>query len=199
MYIAYTILINNVCMLLQLLQECILQLTLRTSTHNSTIIKLPPMPIELQVITSVFFRDKVYVTGIATDHVPKSRRVQVYSTVNNAWSTLPESNYNAPIAIVNDYITLVGGRDAKTDKPTNILSTWFEEEGEWRQIHPSMPTRRLASRAYHHMHGNLLLVTGGAEISTEEENGAVTNKVHVYNFNTRKWTAPQPLQLPKPL
>ena len=197
MCIAYTILINNACMLLQLLQECVLQPTLRTSTHNSTIIKLPSVPIGLQVITSVFLHDKVYITGIATDHVLKSRRVQVYSTEDNAWSTLPESNYNAPIAIVNGHITLVGGRDAKTDKPTNILSTWFEEEGEWRQIHPSMPTRRIASRAYHH--GNLLLVTGGAEISTEEENGAVTNKVHIYNFNTMKWTTSQPLQLPKPL
>ena len=117
------------------------------------------MPIELQVITSdsVFLHDKVYVTGIATDHVPNSRRVQVYSTEDNAWSTLPESNYNAPIAIVNGHITLVGGRDAKTDKLTNILSTWFEEEGEWRQILPSMPSGRISSRAYHH--GNRLLAS----------------------------------------
>ena len=121
----------------------------------------------------------------------------MYSAEDNAWSTLPESNYNAPIAIVNGHISLIGGRDAKTDKLTNILSTWFEEEGEWGQILPSMPSGQISSRAYHH--GNLLFVTGGAEINAEEEKGAVTNKVHVYNFSAMKWTTPQPLQLQKPL
>ena len=155
------------------------------------------MPVELQVITSVFHNNKVYITGISTDHVPESRRVHVYSLEGNTWSTLPESNYNAPIAIINDHITLIGGRDAKTNVLTNIMSTWCEEEGEWRQILPLMPTKRIASRAY--QHGNLVLVTGGAEAVAEGEKGNVTDKVHVFNLSTMKWTTPQSLQLPRGL
>ena len=155
------------------------------------------MPVELQVITSVFHNNKVYITGISTDHVPESRRVQMYSLEGNTWSTLPESNYNAPIAIINDHITLIGGRDAKTNALTNVMSSWCEEEGEWRQILPLMPTKRIAGRAY--QHGNLLLVTGGAEAVTEREKGNVTDRVHVFNFSTMKWTTPQSLQLPRGL
>ena len=173
------------------------QATLRTCTHKSTIIKLPPMPVELQVLTSVFHNNKVYITGISTDHVPESRRVHVYSLEGNTWSTLPESNYNAPIAIINDHITLIGGRDAKTNVLTNIMSKWCEEEGEWRKIFPVMPTKRIASRAY--QHGNLVLVTGGAEAVTEGEKGNVTDKVHVLNLSTKTWTTPQSLQLPRGL
>ena len=101
--------------------------------------------------------------------------------------------YNAPIAIINDHITLIGGRDAKTNVLTNIMSTWCEEEGEWRQILRLMPTKLRAGRAY--QYGNLLLVTGGG---TGEED-KVTDKVHVFNFSTMKWTTPQSLQLPRGL
>ena len=151
------------------------------------------MPVELQVITSVFHNNKVYITGISIDDVPESRRVHVYSLEGNTWSTLPESNYNAPIAIINDHITLIGGRDAKTNVLTNIMSSWCEKEGEWRQMLPLMPSELRAGRAY--QYGNLLLVTGGG---TGEED-KVTDKVHVFNFSTMKWTTPQSLQLPRGL
>ena len=151
------------------------------------------MPVKLQVITSVFHNNKVYITGISEEDVPESRRVHVYSLEGNTWSTLPESNYNAPIAIINDHITLIGGRDAKTNVLTNIMSSWCEEEGEWRQILRLMPTKLRAGRAY--QYGNLLLVTGGG---TGEED-KVTDKVHVFNFSTMKWTTPQSLQLPRGL
>lgn len=154
------------------------------------------MPVKLQVITSVFHHNKVYITGISTDDVPESRRVHVYSLAGNTWSTLPESNYNAPIAIINDRITLIGGRDAKTNVLTDIMSSWCEEEGEWRQI-LRLPTKRIAGRAY--QHGSLLLVTGGAEAVAEGGKGNVTDKVHVFNFSTMKWTTPQSLQLPRGL
>ena len=151
------------------------------------------MPVKLQVITSVFHNNKVYITGISEEDVPESRRVHVYSLEGNTWSTLPESNYNAPIAIINDHITLIGGRDAKTNALTNIMSSWCEEEGEWRQMLPLMPSELRAGRAY--QYGNLLLVTGGG---TGEED-KVTDKVHVFNFSTMKWTTPQSLQLPRGL
>ena len=54
----------------------------------------------------------------------KSFQVQVYSLVEAEWSTLPTvQNYNAPVAVVNEHITLIGGRDVVTRKITNIQST----------------------------------------------------------------------------
>ena len=179
------------------LQERVLQ------PSPSTTIKLPSMPMDLKVISCVLLNNKVYISGIGTDDVPKSRQVQVYSLKDNTWSTLLEApNYNAPIAIVRNHITLIGGRDVKTNKPSNVIFTWFEEEeksgGRWKEVLNPLPTMLVASKAYHD--GNIFLVTGGAEESINGgENLIVVEKVYVYNFSSEKWTTPQQLRLPKPL
>lgn len=154
---------------------------------------LSPMPTELQAISSVLLRDKVYISGIATDKVNVSRQVQVYSR-ETKWSTLPHApNYNAPITVIDGHITLIGGRDAKTHHITNILSTWIEKKDQWEQILPSMPTSRLESGVCHH--DGLLLVTGGIVLDAENV-VTVVNTVHVYNFSTKLWSTPDALELP---
>ena len=193
----------------------------------STIVKLPPMPIELQVISSVLLNDKIYISGIATEKEEGSLQVQVYSLSESEWSKLPEApNHNAPVADVNGRITMIGGRRGKVNKskPTGILSTWckkeskggyavpserkdsdvdclsatFETQGEWIQTLPLMPSTRVASGVCYH--NNLLLVSGGFEKSREgNEKFRVLDTVFVYNFSTQHWSAPQDLQLPKAL
>ena len=113
------------------------------------------MPMKLEVISSALLENKVYVTGIAEkedDRLSKRRQVQVYSLDDEYWATVPGDptlkpapNYNAPMAVINDQITLIGGRDAETGKITNMVSTWFEIEQQWKQILPLMPTERLES------------------------------------------------------
>ena len=165
----------------------------------------PSMPCELQVVSSVLLNDTVYVTGFASDDVTISRQVQVLSlnNVSHNWSALPEApTHNAPVTVINNRITLIGGRLKTTNQITNILCTWFEEEDQWKQILPPMPTRRLESSVCHHK--NLLLVTGGVVDSIQEKKGKkedtiVVKTVDVYNFSTKNWTTPEALQLPKPL
>ena len=118
------------------------------------------MPCALQVISSTLVENKVYITGFATDKDSVSRQVQVYSLDEAKWSTLPEApNYNAPAAVINGHITLIGGRDSETDDVTDVLSTWFEKECQWQQILPRMPTKRLGIGVC--QHDKLLLATGG--------------------------------------
>ena len=155
----------------------------------------------MQVVSSVFLEEKVYVIGVAkdkdadnfvTDNV--SCQVQVFSLDKMKWSTLPMApNYNAPIAVIDGHITLIGGRDAKTDDITDVVSTWFEKERQWKQILPRMPTKRLASGVCYY--DNLLLVAGGVVASIEGGEEKVVNTVDVYNFNTKQWSTPKALQL----
>ena len=180
---------------------------IQPTSSGSTVMNLPPIPIALQVISSVLLKDKVYITGIAPEdanELSQSRQVQVYSLAGRKWSTLPEApvvkpapNYNAPIAVIDNHITLIGGRDAETENVTNTLYTWLEIEHEWKQILPPMPTRRLASGVC--QHDNLLLVTGGVVESTEGKK--VVNSVDVYDLSTRSWylRSYKALELPKPL
>ena len=190
--------------------------------HCSTIVKLPSMPIKLHVISSTFLNGNVYVTGIATEKEGSSQ-VQVYSLSESKWFKLPEApSYNAPIAGINGRVTMIGGRVGEINNsiPTNILSTWCEEEGDGRHIVPSkskgtdyaqlekqgrwkerlrpMPSSRVASAICYH--DNLLLVTGGVEIRAEAtEEFQVVKTVFVYNFSTQCWITSQVLQLPKAL
>ena len=165
-----------------------------SETHGSTSMTVAPMPYKLLVISCVLLKDKVYVTGLATDKDAATRQVQVYSLDVGKWSTLPEApNYNAPAAIINGYFTLIGGRLAKDGTITNIVCSWIEEKFVWVQI-LAMPTARLESGVCHH--DNLLLVTGGV---VDDEEHKVVNTVDVYNFSTRCWSTPKALELPKAL
>ena len=166
------------------------------NTYGSTIMKLLPMLIKPLVISSVIFEDKVYISGTGMDYEPISRQVQIYSLVKGTWSTLPLApSYSASLAVINGHITLIGGRDTETGSITNILTTWSAKKGQWRQVVPPMPSRRLASGICYH--NNLLLVSGGVEDCSEMPQ--VVKTVHVYNFSTRRWSTPEAIKLPKAL
>ena len=168
-----------------------------TRTHSSTIIKLPSMPCKLEVISCILLNNKVYVTGIATDKENGSQLVQVYSLDEVNWSTLPETpNYNAPAAIIDGCVTLIGGRLTEDGTLTKILCSWIEEECRWEQRVPPMPTVRLESGVCHH--DNLLLVTGGV-VEDKGLVNKVVDTVDVYNFSTKCWSTPKALKLPKAL
>ena len=159
-----------------------------------TILSIQPIACKLQVISCILSKNKVYVTGIATEEEVGSRQVQVYSLEEGKWSTLPEApNYNAPVAIINGFITLIGGRLTKDGTITSILCSWIEEEARWVEKVPPMPTIRLASGVCYH--DNFLLVTGGI---VDEENKVVST-IDVYNFSTKRWSTPKDLKLPKAL
>ena len=165
---------------------------------NSTI-NLPPMPVELQVISSVLLEGKVYVTGIANVEPSEddtTLQVQVYSLEKAKWSTLPRATiYNAHLVVMDGRITLIGGRSFETKQITDVWATWFEEEGRWKEVRTN--TNRLGTGVC--QYDNLLLVTGGVMDTEEEENNTVVNTVNVYNCSTKNWTTPHDLQLPENL
>ena len=86
------------------------------------------------------------------------------------------------------HVTLIGGVDVSTGKVTNTLSTWYEEEGQWKQVLPPMPCPAVIC------HANLLLVTGGLA-----EDDSVLNTTDVLDLTTMKWSTPEGLNLPVPL
>ena len=157
-------------------------------------IKLPDMPMRAVSYATTIHNNKVYISAMYKDESGKVvHPVLVYSTDEHKWSTLPEQQRGSAIAVVNDHITLIGGRDVSAGKVTNVLSTWYEEEGQWKQVLPPMPTRRVRSAVI--SHNNLLLVTGGVA----EHGSTVLDTTDVLDLTTMKWTTPQGLRLPIPL
>ena len=156
--------------------------------------KLPDMPMESMSYAATIHNSKVYINAFGRDGNGKPVfPVLVYSTNEHKWSTLPEQQRYAAIAVLNNHVTLIGGMDVSTRKVTNTLSTWYEEEGQWKQVLPPMPTGRLCPAVI--CHANLLLVTGGLA----EDVSTVLNTTDVLDFTTMKWSAPEGLNLPVPI
>ena len=157
-------------------------------------IKLPNMPMGALFYGATIHNSKVYISATCADESGKLvYPVLVYSTDKLKWSTLPEQQCGPAIAVVNDHITLIGGRDVSTRKVTNTLSTWYEEENQFKQELPPMPTRRACPTVI--SHDNLLLVTGGLA----EDASTVLNTTDVLDLTTMKWTTAQGLSLHVPL
>ena len=132
-------------------------------------------------------------------HLPEMEMVNLYSLflctplMSSSWSTLPSQQCGAAIAVLNNHVTLMGGQDVSTGKFTNTLSTWYEQEGRWKQVLPPMPTGRFCPAVI--SHDNLLLVTGGLA----EDVSTVLNTTDVLDLTTMKWSTPEGLNLPIPL
>ena len=154
--------------------------------------KLPDMPMRALSYGATIHNSKVYLRAFGKDGNGKLvSPVLVYSTNEHKWSTLPEQQSCAAIAVLNNHVTLIGGRDASTRKFTP--STWYEEEGQWKQVLPPMPTGRFCPAVI--SRANLLLVTGGLA----EDVSTVLNTTDVLDLTTMKWSTPEGLNLPVPL
>ena len=152
------------------------------------------MPVGAASDKATIHNSKVYISALSKDKYEKSvSSVLVYFTNELKWSTLPEQQSGAAIAVVSNHVTLIGGRDVSTGKVTKTLSTWYEEEGQWKQVLPPMPTGRYCPAVI--SHDNLLLVIGGVA----EDDSTVLSTTDVLDLTTMKWTTPQGLNLPVPL
>ena len=156
--------------------------------------KLPDMPMRAVSFGVTIHNSKVYISAFGRDG--NGRRVSpvlVYSTNEHKWSTLPNQQRGATIAVLNNHVTLIGGQDLSTGKVTNTLSTWYEEESRWKQVLPPMPTGRYSPAVI--SHANLLLVTGGMA----EDASTVLHTTDVLDLTSMKWTTFEGLNLPIPL
>ena len=159
-------------------------------------VKLPDMPVAAASDKAAIHNNKVYISALCKDKNGKFvSSVLVYSTTEHKWNKLPEQQSGAAIAVVNNHVTLIGGRDVSTGKVTNTLSTWYEEEDRWKQVLPFMPTERYYPAVI--SHDNLLLVTGGVA----KDDSTVLNTTDVLDLATTMWSTPtlKGLNLPVPL
>ena len=157
-------------------------------------LKLPDMPMGAVPNAATIHNSKVYIRAFGRDGNGKLVfPVLVYSTNEHKWNTLPNQQNGAAIAVLNNHVTLMGGQDLSTEYVTNTLSTWYEEEGRWKQVLPPMPTALFCPAVI--CHANLLLVTGGVA----EDVSTVLNTTDVLDLTTMKWSTPEGLNLPIPL
>ena len=159
---------------------------------NSTLhsVKLPDLPIPICYATATIIGNTLYVSGGFCPYV-KSSLLVAYDINTGTWSTLPPSPVcYSESAVINGQLTLIGGGDASTDKTTNEVWSWHEDEKEWRKTIPPMPTERFLPGVV--QSGNVVAVVGGltSDIKT------VLDTVDILNTATLQWTTSHSLKLP---
>ena len=155
-------------------------------------VKLPDMPIGAVSCGASIHNSDIYICAVGREGNGKLvSPVLVFPTNEHKWSTLPKQPSAAAIAVANNHIAVIGGEDV-SGTFTNILSTWYEGKGQWKQVLPPMPTGRYSPAVI--SHDNLLLVTGGLV-----KDDSVLNTTDVLDLTTMKWTSPEGLSLPVPL
>ena len=128
--------------------------------------------------------------GLGSDHL-----VQSFDLETATWSTLlPSPIIHSEVAVINGHLTLIGGQesDASTVKVTNQVWSWHEENKEWRDTIPSMPTPRLAPGVI--QTSSVVAVLGG--LGSDK---TVLSTVDVLHTATLQWTTPSLLKLPLPM
>jgi hypothetical protein len=114
-----------------------------------------------------------------------------YTHSTSSWSQLPDSpTYSCPAVIINNLLTLVGGRGWSTDTITNqLFSLTGEGSGRgWTEEFPPMPTRRYGMTA---LCAEVALIVAGGErrkgMSFEFE-PSILQTVEVLNTETLQWS-----------
>ena len=90
---------------------------------------------------AIVFKGKVYIGGGGSASNTQMQTVMVYDPQQDSFDTLPPYTYMLfSMAVVNNQLVLVGGRDVQTGMVTNKLGVWNEQSKTWTHPLPPMTT-----------------------------------------------------------
>ena len=142
----------------------------------------------------VVFKEMVYIGGGFASSDRNAQTVMVYDPRLDSYDTLPPYTYKYfSMAVVNDQLVLVGGRDVQTNKVTNKLGVWNEQSKRW--THPLPPTTTACTSPSVATHNNrwLVVIAGG-----DDKLLGILSRVEILDtMESRQWyhaaSLPQPL------
>ena len=139
------------------------------------------------------FKEKVYIGGGGAPSGREMQTVIVYDPKQDSYDTLPPyaCKYFS-MAVVNNQLVLVGGRDIRTSKATNKLGVWNEQSKSWTHAYPLPPMITACHSPSVATHNNRWLVVMGGY-------GDLTclSRVEILDTDSIQWyhaaSLPQPL------
>ena len=139
------------------------------------------------------FKEKVYIGGGGAPSGREMQTVIVYDPKQDSYDTLPPyaCKYFS-MAVVNNQLVLVGGRDIRTSKATNKLGVWNEQSKSWTHAYPLPPMTTACHSPSVATHNNRwLVVMGGYDGKTH------CSRVEILDTDSTQWyhaaSLPQPL------
>ena len=114
----------------------------------------------------VVLKGRVYIGGGQASSNRERQTVMVYDPQQNSFDTLPPYTYKSfSMAIVNNQLVLVGGRDVQTVKATNMLAVWNEESRKWTHPLPPMTTACTLPSVTSHNNRWVVVMAGVSDVT----------------------------------
>jgi hypothetical protein len=134
----------------------------------------------------VVLKGKVYIGGGYAKNEVETKTVIVYDPQKDSCTTLPPYAYfYFLMAVVNNQLTLVGGKDSKPDARTNKLGVW--DESRW--IHPFPPMATACERPTVVTHKDRWLIVIGGGIGGSHR----SSKVEILDTFLNQWHSSTPM------
>ena len=153
---------------------------------------LPDLPIPTAFPNVLCDGHLVYVFGGGSVDIKDEDKVQVFNLEELTWTILPQPTPQVRCQgeIINNQITLIGGRELESRQLTNKLSTLVDNT--WRAVFPPMPTKRRRPATLYK--DDILIVAGGC---TQDD--TTLQSIDVMCVTTKQWSTLVNFTLPRPL
>ena len=134
----------------------------------------------------------IYCTG-ATPNEDNQHDVYCYDTISNQWKQLPRSGHRlGVIHMVDDKLTIFGGRDSTTNKYHNKVTTYNSKTNSWYSCYPDMLHNRLKPGVIT-SDDHVIVMGGGNSADTD------LDSIEVMNYRQQLQWKEVSLHLPVPM
>ena len=166
---------------------------LQSGCYELTWEKCADLPSPMYTASAVLHKENIYVMAGAAPQDETCYYVFSYDTNNNEWSRLPPpGHYYGRLQIINDQLTVIGGRDNDTNKHTNKVSTLDNNTNQWTRYCPDlMKPRNKPGVVTHEDH---VIVLGG-----EIDDGVYSDDIEVLNWTQPLHWMKSNIKLPEPM
>ena len=140
---------------------------LQSGCYELTWEKCADLPSPMYFASAVLHKENIYVMAGVAPQDETLDYVFSYNINTNEWSRLsPPGHYYGILQIINDQLTVIGGRDNDTNKVTNKVSTFDNNINSWTRCFPDLMKPR--SKPGVVTHEDHVVVLGGGEGGSDD-------------------------------
>ena len=166
---------------------------LQSGCYELTWEKCADLPSPLYNASAVLHKENIYVMAGGAPQNETCDYVFSYNITNNKWSELPPpGHYHGILQIINDQLTVIGGRDGHTKKRTTKVSTFNNNTNKWTRYYPDLMKPR--SKPGVVTHEDHVIVLGGAI-----DDGVYGDDIEVLNWTQPLHWMKSNIKLPQPM
>ena len=166
---------------------------LQSGCYELTWKKCADLPSPMYGASAVLHKENIYVMAGMAPQDETRDYVFSYDIYSNEWSRLPPpGHHTGRLQIINDQLTVIGGRDKDSNRVTNKVSTFDNNTNNWTRYFPELIKPRNKPGVV--THEDYVIVLGG-----EIDDDVYSDDIEVLN-----WTQPlhwmnSNIKLPQPM